>query len=125
MKNLVALASLLLVLVPGCGGDTHQSLVDESMPLMREMAATVTTIKDEATAKAAKPKLEVIASKMKDLKARRDKLPAPTEAEMKASIDKYGKEMEELQKKMIGSMMAIQFDPAIQKVLGDIDMNMN
>lgn len=125
MKRLLALSTMLMLMAgPGCGGDTHESLAAEVVPVMREMADTISTIKDEATAKAAKPKLERIAAKMKDLNTRREKLPAPTEAQTKAMIEKYGKEMEAAQRKMMGSLMAISGDPKIQEVLKDIDFKM-
>lgn len=125
MKRLVALSVMMALMVgPGCGGDTHESLAAESMPLMKEMVDTLQTVKDEASAKTAKPKLQSIVTKMKSINERQAKLPAMTEAQMKSMIDKYGKEMEEMQKKMVGAMMAIQFDPKIQAVLGDIDMRM-
>lgn len=123
MKHTVALCVIIMFLcIPGCGGDTQESLADESMPIMRDMVATLETVKDEASAKAAKPKLEAIAKKMKSLEERRAKLPMPTEADMKAIFDKHGKEMEELQKKMVTVMLAIQFDPKVQGVLSDIDL---
>jgi hypothetical protein len=126
MKRLISLpiVSMLLFVATGCGGDTHESLAAETMPVMRDMVATLGTVKDEASAKSAKPKLEAIAKKMKSINERRTKLPAATEADMKAMLDKYGTEMEELQQKMIPAMMAIQFDPKIQAVLADIDMKM-
>jgi len=127
MNRMLALSVMtaLLVFGSGCGSDSQESLADETMPVMREMVATITTIKDEASAKAAKPKLEAIAKKMKSISERRSKLSPPTEAEMKSVIDKHGAEMEELQKKMIGSMMTIQFDPKIQAVLEGVDLKMD
>lgn len=123
----LALISVVTLLLAGngCGGDTHESLAAESMPVMRDMVATLETVKDEASAKAAKPKLEAIAKKMKAIDERRRKLPAPTEADIKAMLEKHGDEMEKLQEKMIAVMLPIQFDPKIQAVLGDIDMKMN
>ena len=126
MNRMIALSLMFALLVVGSGcKDTHAKLADESMPIMRDMVATIETIKDEATAKSAKPKLEAIAKKMKSLEERRNKLPAPTEAEFKAMLEKHGKEMEELQMKMVQRMLAIQFDPKIQAVLGDIDLNLD
>ncbi|HQY87704.1 MAG TPA: hypothetical protein PK402_03535 [Tepidisphaeraceae bacterium] len=125
MNRLLTLAVMLslLVISSGCK-DTHAKLADESMPIMRDMVATISTIKDAATAKSARPKLEAIAKRMKALEERRSKLPAPTEAEFKAMLEKHGKEMEELQMKMVQGMMALQFDPKIQAELSGIDLDM-
>ena len=123
MKRLVSLLAILtLGVCPGCGGDSHESLAADSMTTMKELVATLESIKDEASAKAAKSKLVSLTQQMNKINERQAKLPAPGEAELKAMTSKYGKEMEELQPKMVAAMMRIQFDPAIQKELSDIDM---
>ena len=123
MKRLSSLLAIsILVVCPGCGGDSHESLAADSVKAMKELVATLDTIKDEASAKAAKSKLVSLSQQMTKINERQAKLPAPTEADVKAMESKYGKEMEELQPKMVAAMMRIQFDPAIQKELSDIDM---
>ena len=92
------------------------------MTTMKDLIATFDSIKDQASAKAAKPKLTAIVQQMNKLKERQAKLSEPSETEMKSLVSKYGKEMEELQRKMAGVMMRIQLDPAIQTELSDIDM---
>jgi hypothetical protein len=123
MKRLVSfLVISMLAVLPGCGGDSHESLGAESMTVMKDLIATLDGIKDEASAKAAKPKLVSLTEKMQKINERQAKLPALTEADMKAMESKYGKEMEELQPRMVAAMMRLQFDPAIQKELSDLDM---
>jgi hypothetical protein len=123
MKGLISLLVILMLGVcPGCGGDSHESLAGESLKLMKELVATLEGIKDEASAKAAKPKLVSVTQQMQKLNERMAKLPKPAEGDLKSMESKYGKEMEELQPKMVAAMMRIQFDPAIQKELSDIDM---
>ena len=125
MKRLLpVLSTLMLGVLPGCFSDSHESLAAESMTTMKELTTTLETVKDQASAKAAKPKLTSLAEKMKKLNERQAKLPAPSEAEQKAMVSKHGKEMEDLQQKMMAVMMRIQFDPAIQSELKDIDMKM-
>src|SRR5262245_48741767 len=125
MNRLIAFTVMvMLLMVPGCGGDTHESLADESMPVMKDMVATLETVKDEAPAKPAKPKLQSNEAKRKDLKARRNKLPAPTEAQTKAMMDKHGKDMEQIMMKLTGIQLQLMADPKIGQVLGDIDMKM-
>jgi len=123
MKRLASLLAIsILVVCPGCGGDSHESLAADSVKTMKELVATLDSIKDEASAKAAKPKLVSLSQQMNKINERQAKLPTPTEADVKAMESKYGKEMAELQPKMVAAMMRIQFDPAIQKELSDIDM---
>jgi hypothetical protein len=126
MKRLLTFSALMfaLMLVPGCGGDTHDSLAAESVDVMKKLVAALEGVKDEATARSAKPTLESLASKMKDIDQRQTKLGTPTDAEIKAMGDKYGKEMEALQPKLVAAMMRMQFDPQIAAVLQDIDMKM-
>ena len=88
---------------------------------MKEFVAALDTVTDEATAKAAKSRLQSIVSKMNSINEREAKLPAPTEAEMQSLESKYGKEMEDLMMKLTGKMLQIQFDPKIQAALSDID----
>lgn len=122
MKHVLALtAVLMLFVVAGCG-DSRESLAEESMSTMKDMVDTLETVKDEASAKAAKPKLQSIADKMKDIEKRQREIGMPNEKEMKELGAKYGKEMEEIQKKLMGQMMRIAFDPKIQAQLQDIDM---
>jgi hypothetical protein len=124
MKRLLARASAVMfvaIVITGCG-DTRESLAEESMSTMREMVAVLDTVKDDASAKAAKPKLKTLSDKLEDINQRASKLGTPTEAEVKALDQKHGKEMEELMRKMTGHMMRIAFDPKIQAELADVDM---
>jgi len=126
MKRLLTLSALMfsLMLVPGCGGDTHESLAKETIDTMKKMVATLEGIKDEASAKSAKPTLTDLSAKMKDIETRMGKLPAPTEADGKAMESKYGKEMEEVSMKLQSQMFRIIGDPKIAAVLQDINMKL-
>jgi hypothetical protein len=117
-----AIAALMLItMCPGCG-DSHESLTAESMSTMKKLIAALDGVTDAATAKAAKPKLKSLMEEMEGLKARQAKLGMPAEADFKAIDEKYGTEMEELQKKMVGNMMRMAFDPAIRAELDDLNL---
>jgi hypothetical protein len=121
MKRLVPLvASVMFVLCAGCG-DSHESLGKESITTLKQLVATLEGVKDEASAKSAKPKLKSLMEQLNDINAREAKLGAPTEAEIKSMEAKYGSEMEELQAKFASNMMRIAFDPKIQSELADLD----
>ncbi len=123
MRNLFVLASVLLMLAcNGCGGDSHESLGKEGLSTMKEMVAVLKDIKDEASAKSAKPQLQSLMEKLKSINVRQSKLPAPTEAEMKGMDSKYGKEGEEVSKQFTSEMMRVMFTPGAAAVLQDIDM---
>jgi len=126
MKHLIALTSILLIaFCIGCGGHTHESLQGEALDTMKKMIAVLENVKDEASAKSAKAELKSLAEKLNDLNARQSKLGMPTENEIEAMDDKYGKEMDEVGRKFQGQVMRIMFDPKISAELNDINMSMN
>ena len=124
MNRLIAVLAAALWVCAGCGGDTYESLAAEGVTTMGQFANALDTIKDEASAKAARPELKNILAKMKSIQERQDKLGTPTEAQVKAVVDKYGKQMEEVQTKLATNMMRIGFDPKIQKELADLEGDM-
>src|SRR5687768_8908493 len=106
MRHLVVV-SIVALLASGCGGDTRESLTQDGMSNMKELVAVLDTVKDAETAKAAKPKLKTLFEKMNTINEKMNKMGVPTEAEMKAMDEKHGKEMEDLQMKMMSNMMKI------------------
>ena len=122
MKRLLAFAAALtFVVCSGCG-DSHESLTGESLSTMKELVSVLDGVKDEASAKSAKPKLKSLMEKLKDINQRQSKLPAPTDAQVKAMDAKYGKQMEEISQKLQSQMLRIAFDPKIRGQLDDINL---
>ena len=120
---LVVVALVLCCRGGGCGGgDSHDSLAVEGQGVMKQMVAVLDTVKDETSAKAAKPQLKTLAEKLNDINARQAKLPAPTEAEIKALDEKHSKEMEEIGHKFQAHAMRITFDPKLSTVFNDLDL---
>jgi hypothetical protein len=124
MKRLLARASALMSVIIVCSGcgDSRESLTEEGMSTMREMVVVLDTVKDDASAKAAKPKLQALSAKMEDIGQRQNKLGAPSDAEIKVMVEKHGKEMDELGRKLSGHMLRITFDPKIKAELSDLDL---
>ena len=91
---------------------------------MKEMITVMDSVKDEASAQAAKPRLKSLVEKMNDISARQAKLPAPTEAEIKAMGEKYGKEMDEIGRRFQANAMRINFDPKLSAVFNDLDLKL-
>jgi len=120
MKRFAIAASVFVaVLSIGCGKDTRASLAKEGQAAMAELATLFEGVKDADTARAAKPKLITLANKINSINDRAQKLPEPTEAEMKAMTDSMGKSMEDTMMKLQTQLMRVMFDPAIQKELDD------
>ncbi|MGH7175935.1 MAG: hypothetical protein ACREJC_01020 [Tepidisphaeraceae bacterium] len=116
-------ASVIILACSGCG-DTQESLAVEGVATMKEMVSVLGGVKDEATAKSAKPKLKVLAERINDINERASKLPPPTEAEIKTMESKYGREMEEVQLKFASEMLRCMTDPKITAELDDIGQSM-
>jgi predicted nucleic acid-binding Zn-ribbon protein len=69
-----AIASLLLV-VPACrGGNEHEAMMKDMIKAMNELADVLESIKDEATAKAAEPKLKALGTRIQEMKKKADAL---------------------------------------------------
>ena len=92
MKKLILGASLALLFV-ACskgGGNSPDGIMQDTLGLMNDMTATLATIKDEASAKAAIPKLQDLANKGEEIKKR---------AEAMKTANKLSKDDEEALKK--------------------------
>ena len=98
MKTLMMIVLALgLALVGGCGqsdAEAGERLFADMSANMREMAAILTSVTDEASAHAAVPRIDAVREKMRDCARRARELPRPdpaTEerqnAEMQALMD--------------------------------------
>jgi hypothetical protein len=93
----------LLAFSGGCGSsDPHDAAVKEMLAAMNELADVMDTVKDEASATAAAPKLKAVADRVKALKTKMDGMPKPT-AEVEESLKK---KYEEQMKNVMGRLMA-------------------
>ncbi len=100
-------ASIALVLSACSAGDSHEKVADDTLKIMERMSTAMTTITDKATAEKAVADMKVIANDMKAVSERAKKLGEPS-ADVKARIDASMKvKAEELQKKMMASMMKV------------------
>jgi hypothetical protein len=125
MKHMAVLIPILFFfLCTGCGRDTHESLTTKAVGTMKEMTALLEGVKDEASAKAAKPRLKSLIAQLEDLDKREKKLPAPTADEVKAMNEKFGPEMPEVQQKFMGQILRISFDPKLHAELADVTPQM-
>ncbi len=104
LSNLLGL--FLVVTIPfgltSCG-DAHDKAARDMISLFNRMADVLETIKDADSAKAAQAKLKPLIEEMKALKAHTDTLGEP--ANDKALQEKYGKEFEAVQKRLMAALM--------------------
>lgn len=120
MKKLatLALVGLMTISLTGCGGDTHESLMDEGSGMMKDMTSVLADVKDEASAKDAVSKLEAFAAKGKDLGERMKALGEPTPDQAKALMAK-GMSMMADMGKFQTEMQRLQQNPELLKIIGD------
>ena|SRR5262245_15068452 len=95
----------LVVSLSGCGGGSHDSAMKEAINATNEMADILEKSK---TADEAKPKMEAVVAKMKDLKKRMDKLGEPSKSEAEALGKKYAGDMMTAGMRMMKAQQAFQ-----------------
>ena len=112
--------SACLALVAACGGDP----IEESMDIMEDMASVLEDIKDESSAKAAKPKLEKLAERMKAVQEEMNEDEMPPEERME-KLKEYGERMEKVQKRLMKEMFRIASDPKLSAALDEAMKDMD
>jgi len=81
----------VLVFASACGsGDPNEAAVKDMLAGLNELSDILDTVKDEASAKAAAPKLKAIADRMTDVKKRFEGIPAEKRTELQ---NKYKDQM--------------------------------
>ena len=115
-----ACLTLTLILLGGCESKpTHESVTQETVDKMEEMVEVMKGIKDEASAKAARPKMEQIKKDMEAIKAKSQALGEPSADVKKKLAEKHKPQMEKLASEMMKEMMRIGFDPKIAPHIKD------
>lgn len=129
-KAAFAIVVLALTFLASCGsgGDTAESVSKEIAANMKEMGVILNGITDEASAKAAVPKIEALRVKMRDCRDRAKKVPqidAATEkkigeANQKAMADAMASIGAAQQKLMAHPELIAIIEPAMQNMDGDL-----
>lgn len=123
-KLWVGTVCLALVMLAGCGKATHDSVTAEAIKLMNDMADILASIKDEASAKSAKPKLEALSKRMDALKQKSQALGVPTKEQKDALQKKYGEERTKAASRLLKDIFRIALDPKLNAQLKDTLSNM-
>jgi outer membrane PBP1 activator LpoA protein len=119
-RLLCVLAVSALFVCAGCDSKpTHESVMKESLDKLNEVATILEGVKDEASAKEAKPKLAAIAARLKELKTKMDQLPKPSADEEKRLREKYEPQVRELLPKLQTQMARVALDPKLGPLIKD------
>jgi hypothetical protein len=81
--------SALVVCVGGCG-DSHEAVTRETLHAQQELKTVLDEVTDEASVKAALPRVKELSARLQSLKLRYDKLgepPAEVQYSLKAKFD--------------------------------------
>ena len=110
----------MVLVLPGCG-DTHDKAMTDMVSGMNRLAESLGSVKDKATAEAAKGKLKEIREELKAVKARMKELGDPKEEAAAKLKEKYGKDLEAAMQKMQTALAGlITAGPEAQAVLRDV-----
>jgi hypothetical protein len=96
----LCLAVLLLCGPRGQAADTFEAVARDMVATVKQVIGELEKIKNEDTARAARPSLKKLGAQLADLKQRADKLGKPSEKEDEKLKKKYEKELKGLMQKM-------------------------
>lgn len=119
MRTMFSMVMVAALLVLGGCGDTHESVVKDTLSTMEEVVKVLEGVKDEASAKTAATKLEALGEEMKKMKEVHDKLGKPDAETEKKLKEKYEKRLSEVSQKLMQEMMRIATNPALGKHIQD------
>jgi hypothetical protein len=118
----LTLTALCLALATGCDrAPTPDSVMEDSVTVMEDLSKTLATVKDEASANAAKPKIKELSDKMKTLKEQADKMPKPAKEKEEELKKKYEDRMTKAMMSMVSEGMRISMDPKLKAAVGEMD----
>jgi len=137
MRITTAMAVVMALVLAGCGGKEeggapapqpppaasggeHEGVMKNMVAVCSDYAATLATVKDKATAEAAKPKLQGLALRMQAVQERMAALGEPPEAEKQRLKEKYEAAMAEAMQKMMTESMRVAMTPGANEVLREV-----
>jgi hypothetical protein len=121
--TLAGFALALVFAVSGCG-DSPDSVIKDQIKLMNDMADVLEGIKDKDSAEKAKPKLEALAKKAKDIeeRAKKLKLDDMPKEKQEALKKKYEDDIKKAAGRFGAAMMKAMTNPDAAGALKGIDL---
>jgi biopolymer transport protein ExbB/TolQ len=112
----------LLAVLAGCGGgiSSHEDVIDARMEANEDLAKLLEDVTDKQSALAARPKLEAINRRMREIEAAEAKLGEPNEADFKRAMEKWEEWSRKHQARMQRIFERIFSDPEILEALGEV-----
>ena len=121
---IVVLAVAGFVGCSGSGGDTAESVSKEIVANMKEMGVILTGITDEASAKAAVPKIEAVRGKMRDAGKRAKTVPKIDAATEKRIADATQRDMAEAMESIGAARERLMARPELIAIIEPAMQNM-
>ncbi len=122
--TLVAAASLAMFITScgdkkgsGSAADTPDSVTDELLVKMDELADAIGGVTDKASAEEAATKIDKIGDEFLDIAKRLEALDEPSEDEKKALDEKMSKAMDAKQEKMVTAMKSLMNNPEVAPII--------
>jgi hypothetical protein len=89
MKKILSFAILSALLATGCASDDADSMVKQSIEALDETAQAMATVKDEASARAAVPRLQALAKRRRAIEEKTAAVKTPSPAGQAELQKKY------------------------------------
>jgi hypothetical protein len=103
------------------GGDkAFEDVVKQMLDTMGSLTTTLATIRDDETAKSAKPDLRKAAGKWQLIKKKAEGLPPPSKQEKDRLAKEYRTKLEEAQKKLFGEVARVSTIPGGRAALLEV-----
>jgi hypothetical protein len=109
------------LLVAGCTPDDAESLVKQTVAVMDETTQALATVKDEASARAAVPRLEALVRRRKLIEEKITTVKTPPQAEQVELQKKYAARLAEVTAQLMQEAMRVSAVPGGQVALDAMD----
>jgi hypothetical protein len=96
----------------------YERVAEQTVKILDDAASALVPVKDEATAKAALPKLAAAKKEADEMRESVAKLGAPSEAVQAAMMSKYAKRIEASYLKLASEQQRVRTDPALEAIVG-------
>ena len=120
MKTMMLALALVLSLVAGCsraGGDTAEKVFADMSANMHEMSAILASVTDEASARAAVPRIDAVRAKMRECATRARAVPKP-DAAAEQKLDAASVAMQrEIMPALLADRQRLQARPELMAIL--------